>query len=109
MGHKQGQTRLKTDNATANSFVHASMRTKRSKAWDMRYNWLRQEDINKIIKIFWDKGSNNDAEYFTKHHSLAHHRQTRPRYIQKGYMITNEMGFGRGCVHIPDKYDIPKP
>ena len=41
IGHLQQPTRIKTDNKTANLFVHASMRIKGSKTWDMRYYWLR--------------------------------------------------------------------
>ena len=38
LGHKQTPTSVKTDNSTANSFVHATMRLKKSKTWDMRWN-----------------------------------------------------------------------
>ena len=41
LGHPQARTEVITDNSTANSFVHSEMRVKRSKSWDMRYNWLR--------------------------------------------------------------------
>ncbi len=41
MGHQQQQTPVITDNSTAYSFVHSKMRVKRSKSWDMRFNWLR--------------------------------------------------------------------
>eukprot|EP00957_Ditylum_brightwellii_P194920 14850370-Ditylum_brightwellii.AAC.1 len=58
----------------ANSFVHAFMRIKRSKSWDMRWHWLREAATRKVLEIFWDKGSRNDADYFTKHHPPAHHR-----------------------------------
>ena len=85
MGHPQQATQLKTDNKTANDFVHASMRMKRSKTWDMRYHWLRQEKIRNILKIMWDKGTNNLADYFTKHHPPAHHRIQRYKYILKGF------------------------
>ena len=89
LGHPQKPIGIKTDNNTANSFVHLSLCTKRSKAWDMRYNWLRQEDIRKILKIYWDKGVNNDADYFTKHHSPLHQVQQGPKYILKGLSVTN--------------------
>ena len=88
IGHPQGPTRIKTDNSTANSFVHASMRIKRSKTWDMRYHWLREQAVHNIIKVFWDKGTNNDGDYFTKHHSPAVHKTQRPRYILKGFSVT---------------------
>ena len=38
MGHLQHPTKIKTDNSTAHAFVHATMRLKRSKTWDMRYH-----------------------------------------------------------------------
>ena len=88
LGHQQNPIKLKTDNKTAESFVHTTMRTKRSKSWDKNYHWLRQEDLNKILKILWDKGVNNKADYFTKHHSPSHHKAMRPQYILKGYAMT---------------------
>ena len=88
IGHPQKPTRIKTDNKTANSFVHASMRVKRSKTWDMRYHWLRQQATKKILEVFWDKGTNNEADYHTKHHSPSVHKIQRPRYILKGHHVT---------------------
>ena len=89
IGHPQRPTRIKTDNKTANSFVHASMRIKRSKTWDMRYHWLRENTTKKLLDIYWDKGSNNNADYHTKHHAPAVHKVQRPRYILKGFSITD--------------------
>jgi len=88
MGHPQKATPVKTDNDTANSFVHSTMRVKRSKTWDMRYHWLRGKLAKTILKIFWDRGKNNLADYFTKHHSPAHHRIQRYKYILKGFNLS---------------------
>ena len=41
LDHKQEIIPLKIDNATANAFVSKDMRHKKSKAWDMRYWWLK--------------------------------------------------------------------
>eukprot|EP00957_Ditylum_brightwellii_P021032 1585099-Ditylum_brightwellii.AAC.1 len=41
----------------------------------------------KALFIFWDKGSRNDADYFTKHRLPAHHRIKRKRYILKGLNV----------------------
>ena len=41
LDHPQPPTPIKTDNSTANSFVHSNIRQKGSKTWDMRFNWLR--------------------------------------------------------------------
>ena len=56
LGHPQKRTEVKTDNSTANSFVHATMQLKRSKTWDMRWNWLREKAQQHIFKILWEKG-----------------------------------------------------
>ena len=88
IGHPQRPTRLKTDNKTANSFVHASMKVKRSKTWDMRYRWLRENATRRLFDIYWDKGSNNRADYHTKHHAPTIHKTQRPRYILKGFAIS---------------------
>ena len=50
---------------------------KKSKAWDMELHWLRDKKIAKLVKVFWDKGTNNGADYFTKHHATSHHQHIR--------------------------------
>ena len=81
LGHPQPPTPLKTDNSTANNFVHSTMKQKRSKSWDMRYHWLRCREAQKQVKIYWEPGTNNNADYYTKHHPPKHHRLQRPKYI----------------------------
>ena len=41
LGHPQPPTPLKTDNSTANGFIHDNINLKKSKSWDMRFYWLR--------------------------------------------------------------------
>eukprot|EP00957_Ditylum_brightwellii_P177021 13485535-Ditylum_brightwellii.AAC.1 len=52
IGHPQQPTRLKTDNKTVISFVHASMLIKHSKSWDMQWHWLREEATWKALEVF---------------------------------------------------------
>ena len=47
----------------------------------MKWYWLRDKEVLKQLRVYWDKGTNNDADYFTKHHPPTHHRQMRPQYI----------------------------
>ncbi len=49
----------------------------------MRYNWLRDRAAKRELYIYWDKGVNNDADYFTKHHSPTHHRVERGKLFLK--------------------------
>ena len=51
LGHPQQQTDVFTDNSLANSFIHSTMWVKRSKSWDMRYNWLRDRSAQNQFKI----------------------------------------------------------
>jgi hypothetical protein len=82
LGHPQKAPPIKTDNSTTNSFVHANIKQRSSKTWDMRWNWLRDKALHEQLRIYWDKGQNNQADYFTKHHPPAHHIEMRPKYVQ---------------------------
>jgi hypothetical protein len=89
LGHPQLATPLiKTDNSTSNSFVHANIKQRRSKTWDMRWNWLRDKSTHDQLRIYWDKGQNNNADYFTKHHPPSHHLAMRPRYVLNAHQAT---------------------
>ena len=48
----------------------------------MSLHWLQNRETRKQIKVVWEKGSDNKANYVTKHHSIIHHRQQRPRYVR---------------------------
>ena len=92
LGHPQKPTPLKTDNATADGFVHNNIHQRKSKAWDMRYYWLRDKETQKQIKIYWKRGKDetdpNKADYHTKHHYTVYHRGIRPNYVLDKHMIT---------------------
>ena len=87
LGHPQPPTPIKTDNATANAFIHQTMRHKKSKSWDMRYWWLKENTNQSEFNIFWDKGINNWADYFTKHFSPKIHQILRQRYVHRTNLI----------------------
>ena len=74
LGHKQPPTPLKTDNKTAQAFANKNLKTKRSKAWDMRYYWLQDRVSHEQFIIYWEEGLTNYADYFTKHFSPAYHQ-----------------------------------
>ena len=84
--HPQSPTPLKTDNATAANFIHNNIHLRKSKTWDMRYYWLRDQQTKKIIKVYWKRGTDDNdpnlADYHTKHHSTIHHKGVRPLYVR---------------------------
>ena len=81
LGYPQPATPIQTDNACAVGIVNSSIKQKRSKAMDMRFYWLRDRIKQGQFQIYWRKGADNDADYFTKHHSPSHHRSIRSRYL----------------------------
>ena len=48
----------------------------------MRFHWLKDKDTQKCIRVYWKKGTDNEADYFTKHHATTHHRAVRNRYVK---------------------------
>ena len=39
----------------------------------MRFYWVRDKDMQQQIKVYWEKGAINLADYFTKYHSIKYH------------------------------------
>ena len=81
LGHSQGATPIQTDNACAAGIVNNTVKQRRSKAIDMRFYWVRDRVNKGQFIVHWRKGADNLADYFTKHHSPAHHRLMRSRYL----------------------------
>jgi hypothetical protein len=97
MGHPQPATPIETDNSTACGIMNRTVKQVRSKAIDMRFYWVRDRLEQGHFRIYWAPGVKNIADYFTKHHSPAHHRYMRP-------IILNELHPSRvseymqGCI-----------
>jgi hypothetical protein len=82
MGYPQPTTPIQTDNSTAAGLANNTIKQNKSRHIDMRYHWIRDRGVVQgQFNIFWDSGSNNLADYFTKHHAPIHHRNVRPIYI----------------------------
>jgi hypothetical protein len=76
-----GPTRITTDNSTADGFANKRTKIKRSKAMDMRFYWVQDRVAQGELAVHWLQGEYNLADYFTKHHSPAHHIKMRPIYL----------------------------
>jgi hypothetical protein len=78
MGHPQPATPVQVDNSTADGIVNSRVQPKRTKAMDMRFHWLRDRAINQNqFRFYWRPGAQQRADYWTKHHPPAHHRNMR--------------------------------
>jgi hypothetical protein len=103
MGHPQPTTGtpLETDNSTAHDILTATVRMKRSKAFDMRYHWLKDRIAQQQFNLYWAPGKLNKADYYTKHFPPAHHRSERyqPYRLQAPTHVINALtSHLRGCV-----------
>ena len=81
MKHKQPPTPIQTDNSTACGVVNSNIQPKRTKAMDMRFHWLRDREAQEQFRTFWKPGVTNLADYWTKHHCPAHHKEMRPVFL----------------------------
>ena len=82
LNHPQPHTPLKTNNSTETGFVYDNIHQKQSKSWDMRYHWLHNRQTQQQFKILWEPGTNNNSDYFTKHHNTVHHQEQQPKYVR---------------------------
>ena len=73
MGWPQPKNPIQTDNSTAVGVCNDTIIAKRIKMMDMRLNWLRCRESQDQFRYYWDKGSNNWADYSTKHHPPMYH------------------------------------
>ena len=83
MGHPQPRTPLQTDNLTAEGVINSRIRPKRTKAMDMRFEWLLDRVQQGQFRIYWKPGKTNLADYFTKHHPPAHHCNVRGEFLMR--------------------------
>ena len=81
LGHPQPRTPMQTDNATAHALLTNKILTKALKAMDMRFHWLRCRDAQGQFRYYWRPGTQNLADYFTKHHPATHHNSVRPTIL----------------------------
>eukprot|EP00804_Cyclotella_cryptica_P018370 CCRYP_015487-RA/>CCRYP_015487-RA protein AED:0.13 eAED:0.11 QI:0/0/0/1/0/0.5/2/0/1281 len=91
MGHPQPPTPIQTDNSTAEGIINSRVQPKRTKAMDMRFHWLRDRAVNQQqFRFYWRPGTLNLADYFTKHHPPAHHRNVRSDFISP-YAVVDKL------------------
>jgi hypothetical protein len=107
LGHKQPPTPMETDNTTATGYSNGTIKQKRTKAMDMRFYWIKDQVKQGQFKIYLGPGYQNLADYFTKHHSPAHHKRIRNVYIHAEERTINRKGIQdsalRGCVNTSGK------
>ena len=83
MGHPKPHTPIQTDNLTAEGVINSQICPKRTKAMDMRFEWLLDRAQQGQFRIYWKPGKTNLADYFTKHHLPAHHCNVQGEFLMR--------------------------
>jgi hypothetical protein len=73
LGHSQPKTPIQTDNLTAEGVINSKIQLKRINSMDMQFEWLKDKEAKEQFCFYLRAGKTNLADYFTKHHSPAHH------------------------------------
>ncbi len=73
LGWKQPRSPIQTDNSTATGLISDTIIQRRIKMIWMRLHWLRCRAAQGQFRFYWSKGTNNMADYHTKHHPPAYH------------------------------------
>jgi len=77
LGHPQPRTPIQMDNKTANNLLTNKIMPKALKAMDMQFHWLRCCGTQGQCRYNWRLGTQNLADYFTKHHPTSHHKHQK--------------------------------
>jgi hypothetical protein len=83
---------LETDNTNATGYSNGTIQQKRTKAMNMLFYWIKDRVKQRKFNVYWGPGYQNLAEYFTKHHSPAHHKRMREIYIHAIEQPINRKG-----------------
>ena len=79
MGHPQSEpTPVTTNNNTAHRLTMGTMASKSSKSNNMRFQWLKFREAQRLFVFLWARGPNNHSNYTSKHQHGPHHLNVRP-------------------------------
>jgi hypothetical protein len=90
--HPQPPTRMETDNTTSKGYINGTIKQKRTTAMDMYLYWIKYRVKQGQFNVCWVPGYQNLADYFTKHHSPAHHKRMREINIHASEQPINWKG-----------------
>jgi hypothetical protein len=82
LGYPQPPTRLFSDNRCAVGIANKKSKQKLSKAFDMKFHWIRDRVGQGHFEVIWAKGTENLADLFTKALAVHKHKEMRCYYVQ---------------------------
>jgi hypothetical protein len=70
-------SKVTTENSIADGIINNKVQQKRSKAMDMIFYWVKDRAEQDQFDVGWAPDDTNMGDYFTMHHSPAHHKRIR--------------------------------
>jgi hypothetical protein len=61
--------------------INGKVQSKQTKAMDMRFHWLQDQECQQQFRIYWRPRKLNYADYWTKHHPAHHHQNMRKEFL----------------------------
>ena len=92
---EKGPTAIQVDKSTAVGIATKEFLQKKSKAMDMRFNWINNRIEQGQFRVLWRPGPENVGDYYSKHHPPKHHIAVRSKYIH----VPNLRSL-QGCVNL---------
>ena len=85
----QPPTPITVDNSTAAGLAWDTIKANKSRAMDMRLDWIQDRAQQQQFLVTWAPGKLNKADYFTKLHAPIHHRRMRFVYLHPPSPLNN--------------------
>ena len=96
MGHHQSPTPVVTDIATSDGFGIDNTRQRQSREIDTIFYWVRDRVRQGQYLVYWERGKDNLADYFTKHHPTKNHHA-----IRGAYLVPAAAAIKKACYQVP--------
>jgi hypothetical protein len=65
----------------AEAVINNKVQSKQTKAMDMQFHWLGDQECQQQFQTYWWPGKLNYADYWTKHHAAPHHQNMRKEFL----------------------------
>jgi hypothetical protein len=65
----------------AEAVIIGKVQSKQTKAMDMQFHWLRDQEFQQQFQIYWCPGKLNYVDYWTKHHTAPHHQNMCKEFL----------------------------
>jgi hypothetical protein len=83
LGHPQPKIPIHVDNTTAVGICNNTIKRQRSRAMEMRYWWLMDQEAQDVFEFHYHPGLENLGDYPSKHHPAHVHQHVRPYYLHE--------------------------